>query len=87
MVESLFNRSYELALDIDEKFRKEYGTALSQETFSGVTTTLQYAQTENGQNKYYAVLDKLTPEELSAKVKKTSLLINALKNLERNRRR
>jgi hypothetical protein len=87
MVESLFSRSYELALDIDEKFREEYGTALSQETFRGITTTLQYPQTENGQNKYYAVLNKLTPEELSAKVKKTSLLINALKNLERNRRR
>lgn len=87
MATSLFSRSYELALDIDDKFRKEYGTALSENTFNGITTTLQYAQTENGQNKYYAVLDKLTPEELSEKVKKTSLLINALKNLERNRRR
>lgn len=74
-------------MDIDEKIRNERGHGLLQEEFDSLTTALQYPKTDNGQLKFFKVLENLPSEQLVKRVTQVSALVGVLKSIERNKRK
>ncbi len=86
MANTLFDNSYSLALDLDKKIHNERGNGFLPKEFEYVTTVLQYPKTENGQLKFFNVLNNLSSEDLIERARSVSRLVACLKSIEKNKR-
>lgn len=87
MPESLFSKSYTYAMDLEEKFLKSHGKRFDTHVFYMITDVLQYPETSKGQQKFYNVLNNLSLEALITRVTQVSMLVKALKSIQRNKQR
>lgn len=85
-MENKLIKAFSYAIDLDEKVRLGRGSAFTQDEFDRVTKIFQYPQTQNGQKKFFDVLNKLSTENLLIRIRQTSNLINALNCLQKNKR-
>jgi hypothetical protein len=74
-------------MDLEEKFVKSDGKRFDTSVFYMITDCLQYPETDNGQNKFYNVLNKLSLADLIVRVTQVSILVKTLKSIQRNKRR
>ncbi len=84
MAESLFSNSYSYAMDIDERFRRDFNFSIKIEDFRKLTNVLQYPVTHTGQKKYFDFFYTLPPEDLIPRISAVSSLVNILKNIKKN---